>query len=199
MISHGILFAKLPHGCEQRIYIFYDISLFSRRHQQHYHSQRRENPRERQERPVSNFYEYESVQAAMHSQQNPGGSGNQAQGNQPIMNQGGQPNYAANTIALQQQSKRLQNNNGVTLPSPTVPLGLRQISPSQFQAVPMGHQHPPSRVMLNEDRGRNSGNVDTVGSHLQIQQRRSQQNSLPRRQQKGKSSTSPNCPKVWSG
>lgn len=44
----------------------YDL-LYSRRHQQHYHSQRREHPRERQERPVSNFYEYESVQAAMHA------------------------------------------------------------------------------------------------------------------------------------
>lgn len=38
------------------------------RRQQHYHSQRRDN-RESHQRPVSNFYEYESVQAVMRANQ----------------------------------------------------------------------------------------------------------------------------------
>lgn len=41
--------------------------MISRR-QQHYHSQRRDN-REPHQRPVSNFYEYESVQSVMRSSQ----------------------------------------------------------------------------------------------------------------------------------
>lgn len=41
--------------------------MFSSRRQQHYHSQRRDN-REPSHRPVSNFYEYESVQAVLRGQ-----------------------------------------------------------------------------------------------------------------------------------
>jgi hypothetical protein len=43
------------------------LFMISRR-QQHYHSQRRDN-RESHQRPVSNFYEYESVQSVMRSGQ----------------------------------------------------------------------------------------------------------------------------------
>lgn len=45
------------------------MKLFSRR-QQHYHSQRRDN-REHHQRPVSNFYEYESIQSMMRTNQQP--------------------------------------------------------------------------------------------------------------------------------
>nr|CAD7588363.1 unnamed protein product [Timema genevievae] len=44
-----------------------------RRQQQHYHSQRRDN-RDPQQRPVSNFYEYESIQAVMRANQQRAGS-----------------------------------------------------------------------------------------------------------------------------
>nr|CAD7568685.1 unnamed protein product [Timema californicum] len=45
----------------------------NRRQQQHYHSQRRDN-RDPQQRPVSNFYEYESIQAVMRANQQRAGS-----------------------------------------------------------------------------------------------------------------------------
>ncbi|ODN05513.1 Partitioning defective 3 [Orchesella cincta] len=140
----------------------------NRRHQQHYHSQRREHPRERQERPVSNFYEYESVQAAMHAaaaaSQSPPGNVLQQHGqhqNQhhnsmqpPGLVLHGQPIYGMSSSQLQQN--RLNNNNGITLPSPSGPftVGMHQTSPSQFQ-----QQQPP--------------------------QQRPKPNSLPRRSHKG--------------
>ncbi|KAJ1526892.1 hypothetical protein ONE63_008444 [Megalurothrips usitatus] len=50
-------------------YVNYDeIQQHLNRRQQHYHSQRRDN-REPHQRPVSNFYEYESVQAVMRANQ----------------------------------------------------------------------------------------------------------------------------------
>nr|CAD7257929.1 unnamed protein product [Timema shepardi] len=45
----------------------------NRRQQQHYHSQRKDN-RDPQQRPVSNFYEYESIQAVMRANQQRAGS-----------------------------------------------------------------------------------------------------------------------------
>ncbi len=171
--------------------------MYSRRHQQHYHSQRREHPRDRQERPVSNFYEYESVQAAMHaahaaavvaaanSQSPPGNSNHHHHQHHPSSSSAhvssppqkqqqqqqqqlhhphhppqhnvnmspppapsqtgglvlhGQPIYGMSTAQLQMQhhqQNRLNNNNGITLPSPSGPftVGMHQTSPSQFQVI----------------------------------------------------------------
>lgn len=175
--------------------------IFSRRHQQHYHSQRRDSPRERHDRPVSNFYEYESVQAAMHSQQqqphNQVHNQVQVQGGMPVSQHG---HYGQmNTVAIQQQhlqhqSKR-NNNNGITLPSPTVPLSMgvmrKQVSGSQFQAVPSFQQNQP----VGRDTGRggtssnHTNNVCTFSGQSQSQRQTTQpnlhQNSLPRRHHKG--------------
>ncbi|XP_035709435.1 partitioning defective 3 homolog isoform X3 [Folsomia candida] len=174
--------------------------LESRRHQQHYHSQRRDSPRERHDRPVSNFYEYESVQAAMHSQQqqphNQVHNQVQVQGGMPVSQHG---HYGQmNTVAIQQQhlqhqSKR-NNNNGITLPSPTVPLSMgvmrKQVSGSQFQAVPSFQQNQP----VGRDTGRggtssnHTNNVCTFSGQSQSQRQTTQpnlhQNSLPRRHHK---------------
>ena len=156
--------------------------VYSRRHQQHYHSQRREHPREKLDRPVSNFYEYESVQAAMHAQQQHG-QGSQPQGQQ----QQQQPIYVV---------KNHNSNNGVTLPSPTTlpfnSVALRQRSPSQFQAVPpvavlqsrqqFGNSH------LNPNPNSSSATLQLLQHQKQIQQQQQIQqkpNSLPRRNQKG--------------
>jgi len=151
-------------------YINYDEIRhhLNRRHQQHYHSQRRENPKEsRQERPVSNYYEYESVPALQEH------GGNQAPSNQyPPLRQQQQPIYVV----------RNQNgNNGVTLPSPTTmpfhpPAGglLRQKSASQFQ-VP---QQPPFYATRQQQfHITNQNQQQQMGPNLQ------KQNSLPRRSQ----------------
>lgn len=112
-------------SCIKNLTIF--LNFHSRRHQQHYHSQRRETPRERHDRPVSNFYEYESVQAAMHSQQQQQQHQTSplAHHNQPVpqvqgmtISQQGHYN-GMNTVAIQQQQHQINkriNNNGITLP-----------------------------------------------------------------------------------
>ncbi|CAG7830263.1 unnamed protein product [Allacma fusca] len=165
----------------------------NRRHQQHYHSQRRENTRSRQERPVSNFYEYESVQAAMHAQHGPPSSNSQ-QNHQNHHSSGGQPTSQKQAQQQQQQQQQQQalyvmngysNNNGVTLPSPsTIPMNYHQRSPSQFQAQTMpGHSRHPYGP------GHMGQNSSATLQHQQSQQKFQQQqqakpNSLPRRSQK---------------
>ena len=68
MVPLELVVIEWPLACNifgyiTRIYLFL-ISIFSRKQHQ-YHSQRQ--PRtENQLRPVSNFYEYESIQAALH-------------------------------------------------------------------------------------------------------------------------------------
>jgi len=148
----------------------------NRRHQQHYHSQRRESPRERHDRPVSNFYEYESVKAAMH-----------VHGQQGVTlghpHPHGQPIYGVN-------SNSGVNNNGVTLPSPsTLPhahntIALHQLSPSQFQAVPpVSHSRQQQNSQGHNHLMSNSGS-STLQHNQQKPHQQQKPNSLPRFNQK---------------
>jgi hypothetical protein len=137
----------------------------NRRHQQHYHSQRRESPRERHDRPVSNFYEYESVKAAMHAQQG-------LTLNYPHPH----PIYGISNGV---------NNNGVTLPSPSAlphsrnAVALHQISPSQFQAVPTVSQSRHQQISQNQ-----MASSSTLQHNQQKYQQQPKPNSLPRFNQK---------------
>ncbi|CAL8072840.1 unnamed protein product [Orchesella dallaii] len=177
----------------------------NRRHQQHYHSQRREHPRERQERPVSNFYEYESVQAAMHAaaaaSQSPPGNGLQHSQHphqhhnsvQPGLVLHGQPIYGMSSAQLQQN--RLNNNNGITLPSPSGPftVGMHQTSPSQFQVITTPVNNSSSSRPVSSSSTMDRGTVSALHPsmqhaqqyHMQQQsQQRPKPNSLPRRSHK---------------
>jgi len=158
------------------------LLVFSRRHQQHYHSQRRENPKEsRQERPISNFYEYESVQGAMIQHPEEQQTGNQTHHHHHQQ----QPNQRQQPIYVVRPNGNTNTMNGVTLPSPTtIPFGhtvavLRQRSPSQFQAPPQ----PPFYATRQQQ--------FITNQQQQPQQQMSssslqKQNSLPRRSQNGK-------------
>lgn len=122
---------------------------------------------------MSNFYEYESVQATLNSSGTPKNKHNF--------------NYA-------HQSNN-NNNNGVTLPSPstTFPGSHHhqhpQMPPSQFQAVPApssasaNHHNKHIISQLNQSSSSTLQHIQS-NSKQQIQQQ-PRPNSLPRRSQRG--------------